>query len=686
MKDQVIRHSLSMAVIGTLVWSMTGCMTSASSRYFGTTTPPSENMLRYVSGGEPESLDPAVSNSQPDARIYMSMYDALIEYEPKTMEAIPSVAKSWEIGEEGTEYIFHLRDNAKFSNGSRITAHDFVFTMRRGFSPELASRNASLGYYIKYSEAYNAGRMFVKCGDKFLLKGGGTSDPAQPVDVHSFLDAPERLTVAGDEAGRAKAFEADKKMKDAAAGCEFVPVKAEDIGVQAIDDHTVRIKLYQPAPYFLGLLGHQFFRIVSKDVVEKFGTRWSRPENIVTSGSFKLLEHRPYDRLVVVKDPNNWDAANVHLDRIEFYPLDEQATMLNLYKSGALDATYNHTVPSSWNETIRQYKSEYQLHAENASEFYVISVKKPPMDKIKVRQAFSLAIDRASLALFKKTYKPLVYIIPFGIYPKYEEAREKVWDEELKKQGSSLAEWKAREFDAEKARKLMTEAGYPVQKSGSGWSCPTFPVENVSITYNTNDNNKATAEFMQAQWRQNLGITIPLKNMEFKTFLPMLNKVEYSGFGRRGWIGDYMDPFTFLYLYYSEGNESATGWWDPKVDAVLDEANKTVDEQKRYEMLAKAELMVAQAELTIPLAVPGTSFMKKPYVKGMYPNPGVLHPWKFVYIERDPEKWDQDANEIMKISDPQVDREVKNLMATQEEFKAKHSAQAPAKTLESIHN
>jgi hypothetical protein len=105
----------------------------------------------------------------------------------------------------------------------------------------------------------------------------------------------------------------------------------------------------------------------------------------------------------------------------------------------------------------------------------------------------------------------------------------------------------------------------------------------------------------------------------------------------------------------------------------MDEANKTVDEQKRYEMLAKAELMVAQAELTIPLAVPGTSFMKKPYVKGLYPNPGVLHPWKFVYIERDPAKWDQDADEIMKISDPQVDQQVKALMASQEEFKAKQS-------------
>ncbi|HKX84326.1 MAG TPA: ABC transporter substrate-binding protein, partial [Pyrinomonadaceae bacterium] len=288
---------------------------------------------------------------------------------------------------------------------------------------------------------------------------------------------------------------------------------------------------------------------------------------------------------------------------------------------------------------------------------------------LKVRDAFSLAIDRNAFFKFKKTTKPLVDIIPFGIFPKYEAAREKVYAELLKKQGSSLDEWKARVFDAEKARRLMTEAGYPVQKSGSGWSCPTFPVESVNITYNTSESNKATAEFVQAQWKQNLGITIPLKNMEFKTYLPMINKVEYDGFGRRGWVGDYMDPFTFLYLYYSEGNESATGWWDPKFDKLIDEANSTIDEQKRLEKMAEAEFLVAQQHITLPLGVPGTSWMKKPYVKGLYPNPGTLHPWKFVYIERDPAKWDQNADDILKISDPQVDAQVAALNESQLAFK-----------------
>jgi oligopeptide transport system substrate-binding protein len=211
------------------------------------------------------------------------------------MDPIPALAESWEVKEGGTEYIFHLRKNGKFSNGDPITANDFVYTIRRGFKPELASRNASLGYYIKYSEAYNSNFSFVKGADgKFLLKKDYVDVVAGPPDVapspgdgafHKYIDEPERLTIPSAEKERTKLLDSDAKLKAAVQGKELVPVKAEDIGVEAIDDYTLRIKLYQPAPYFLGLLGHQFFRVVDPKIVEKFGDRWSRPENIRTTRS-----------------------------------------------------------------------------------------------------------------------------------------------------------------------------------------------------------------------------------------------------------------------------------------------------------------------------------------------------------------------------------------------------------------
>jgi len=657
-----------------------GCTTEVTTRYFGLTSPPKDNIMRYVTGGEPESLDPPVSNSQPDSRIYIALFDGLVEYDPKTMEPIPALAENWDISKDGTEYLFHLRKNGRFSNGDPITANDFVYTLRRGFSPELASRNAYLGYYIKYSEAYTSGMSFVKGADgQFLLKRdfaeNGATVPISEHDTlggdsefHRFLDSPERLYVPSDEKARNKMLDANPKLKAAIAGKELVPVKPEDIGVEAVDDYTLRIKLYQPAPYFLGVLCHQFFRVIPPKVVEQYGMDWSRAEHIVTSGAFKVAEHRPYDVLRVDRNPYYWDAANVHLDGIEFYPLDESTTMMNLYKAGRVDALYNHTVPAAWWEIIRQYKDEYLLQPEVATEFYVINVKRPPMDKVKVRQAFALAVDRDALALFRKTIKPLVDMTPEGIFPKYEEARKKVYTEELAKIGSTLEKWKARKFDGDEARKLMTEAGFPVVKSGDGWSCPSFPIDQVQITYNTAESNKAVAEFVQAQWKQNLGITITLQNMEFRTFLPLMNKVEYNGFARRGWVGDYMDPYTFLSLYYSQGNEGGTGWWDPKFDKMLDDANNTTDEMERYEKLARAEFYISQQQIIIPLATNGTSWMKKPYVKGMYPNPGTQTPWKFVYIEQDPAKWDSDVENIMETKDPIVEKQLADLKKSQEDY------------------
>ena len=687
MKASLITRIGAALALATSAALMAGCMAQASGRYFGRTVPPADNVLRYVSGGEPESLDPPVSNSQPDARIYMALYEGLIEYDPKTMEPVPAIAESWELSHDGTEYLFHLRHNAKFSNGEPITANDFVYSIRRGFSPELASRNASLGYYIKYAEAYNSDKSFVMdANGQFLLEKDFTEpNPNQPAvpehdtlggdsEFHRFIDSPQRLTVPSDEKARNKILDKDPKLKAALQGKQLVPVRAEDIGVEAVDPYTLRVKLYQPAPYFVGLLGHQFFRVVSQKVVEKYGQDWTRPENIVSSGAYKVDVRRPYDVLRVVRNPYYWDAANVHLDAIEFYPLDEATTMMNLYKAGRVDALYNHTVPAAWNDTIKQYKDEYLLFPEIATEFYVINIKRPPMDNLKVRQAFALAIDRNALAEFRKTLKPLVDMTPEGIFPKYEQARQKVYSEELAKQGSSLEEWKARVFNAEKARKLMADAGYPVQKAGAGWSCPTFPVDKVSITYNTAESNKAVAEFVQAQWKQNLGITVSLQNMEFRTFLPKINKVDYDGFARRGWVGDYMDPYTFLYLYYSQANEGATGWWDPKYDKMLDDANNTTDVMSRYEKLARAEFYVSQQQIIIPLGTSGTSWMKKPYVKGMYPNPGSLFPWKFVYIERDPSKWDSNVDNIMKTTDPQVEQQLSELRRSQDEMERSASS------------
>jgi len=175
----------AVALILSLSLISAGCAASAKSQlFFGKTDPPRDNVLRYVSGSEPESLDPAISVGQPEARIYMALYEGLVEYDPRTTAPVPALAERWKVNNDSSELTFYLRHNGRFSNGEGITAGDFVYSIRRGLSPQLASHSAGLAYYIKYAEAYNAGAVFVQdpSSGKFLLAGDfdeGGNRPAQ---------------------------------------------------------------------------------------------------------------------------------------------------------------------------------------------------------------------------------------------------------------------------------------------------------------------------------------------------------------------------------------------------------------------------------------------------------------------------------------------------------------------------
>lgn len=671
---QRFRRFAIFAIIGSM---LAGCSTAGRGKYFGKTVPPADNVLRYVTGTEPETLDPQLPDGQPEARIFMALYEGLVEYGPKDQQPVPAIAKSWEVSPAVDEFVFHLRDNAKWSDGKPITAHDFVFSMRRGFAPETISRTVGLGYFIKYAEAFNSEKVFVRKDGKFLTKSALSGNEPKPspsigpeTEFSKFIHSPDRIILDGDEKKRAKELAGDAKLAALVEGGEFVPVKAEDIGVEAIDDYTVRITLRQSAPFFVGLLAHQFFRFVPRHAIEKYDKEWTRPANIVTGGAYRIKEYRPYDALIVERDPNYWDAANVHLDRIEFYPVEELSTIMNLYKAGSIDAFLNHTVPTSWISEVRQYKDEYMNFPEAATAYYAMNITKPPFDNIKIRQAFLHGLDREALSNFRKITQPLYRKVPQGLFPAYDRASDIVNEQLRSEKSVPQDEWSKRyAFDAEKGRMLLTEAGFSVEKNGDAYSCPSFPVSNIAITYNTNENNKAVAEFIQAQWKQNLGVTIPLKTMEFKTYLPHFKSLQYEGFAQFLWSGDYMDPYTFLGLQYGKDNEGGAGFYDAKYDKMLDDANTELDEAKRYELLARAEAYLMDQLPMIPLTVNATNWMKKPYVKGMYPNPGTLLPWKFVYIERDPAKWDKDVANIMTTPDPQADKQLTGLVSTQKAAK-----------------
>ncbi len=601
-------------VVVSLLLVSAGCSASANNAFFGATNPPRENVLRYVSGSEPESLDPQIPTGQSDYRICMALYEGLAEYDPKTGEPVPALAEAWEVNQDSSQFVFHLRRDGRFSNGDPITARDFVYTIRRGLTPEVGARNASLAYPIEYAEAFNSGGVFVfdpntrtYLLERDFAEAGPTSAPA----------GETRVVLAGSEKKRQKELDANPKLKAAVAGKQFVPVKAEDVGVAAVDDYTLRISLVKPAPFFISMMPHVFFRVLHQKTIEKFGNAWIEAANIVTSGPFKLEAWKHYDRINVVRDPMYWDTANVKLDRIVFYLLQDNTTMMNLYKAGELDATYNHTVPAAWLEVIGPMK-DFMDAPEAAIDYYLFNTTKGPTSDVRVRKALNMSVNKKALADWRHV-KPLTAMTPDGMFPGYPQP-------------------KGDPFDPEKAKHLLADAGY--RDAAGNFDPKKFAASEVEMIANPDANNLSYAEFVQAQWKQNLGATIQIRVMESKTFFAAQAKLDYKGVSRTGWGADYMDPFTFLGLFYTPGGNNGTGWWDPKYAALLDEANRTLDHQKRYELLAQAETLLLEAQPVMPTTAGSTRWLKKPYVKGMYPNPMALHSWKWIYIERDAAKWD----------------------------------------------
>jgi oligopeptide transport system substrate-binding protein len=665
-----IQFRLCVCVIALALFAAACSNTDKNEPFFGKTNPPTNHVLHYVTGSEVESLDPQVGTGQPDTRIYMALYEGLVEYGPKTTLPIPGVAEKWEHNKDWSEFVFHLRHDARWSNGDPITADDFVYSLQRGFSPEFAARAAYLGYYIKYAEAFNEKAVFVRDPnpdpqtgeyiyvlEKDVNSEAGNSETAterapEGEDVsldtkfHQFMHAPSRLILPGDEKDRAKAIDNDPKLKAAVAGKEFVPVEAKDIGVEPVNPYTLRITLSQPAPFFLKLLAHQFFRAVPKKAIEQYGTAWTQPDHIICSGAFKLKEWKPYDRVVVERNPYYWDKTEYwkesptgqKVEQLVYYPVQDSSTVMNLYKAGEIDAFLNHTVPKAWLDMILQ-KKDYMDAPENAIDYFDFNCKKPPMTDPRVRKAFNLAIDKESFVKWRKITKLAPTFVPEGLFPGYPTP-------------------KAELFNPEKARQLLAEAGY--RDSQGNYDPSKFPVAEVEVTYNPDGANGEISEWLQAQWKQNLKLTIPLKSLEFRTFLVSRPKGEYKGIARDGWVGDYMDPYTYLGLFSSGSGDNATQWTDPKYDQLLDEANRISDPQQRYEALAKAEAYLLDQQPFILLDIPKVNWMKKPYVKGMYPNPGTLHAWKFVYIETDPAHWDQstpDMTEEIGLADWQKDQQ-----------------------------
>lgn len=372
----------------------------------------------------------------------------------------------------------------------------------------------------------------------------------------------------------------------------------EALGVEAVDNYTLRIRLKAPTPYLLGLLTHSTTYPVYRPAVEKYGDRFTRPANAVTNGAYTIEEWVVASRIVLEADPRYWDADNVGVQRVEYYPVEDTASELKRYQAGELDWTGTVPIPSL--DKIREHiPDQLHTHPSLSNYYYGLNVTRPPFeDAPGLRRALSLAIDRGII---------VEKITRGGEIPAYGWVPPAVSDYE----GARLdyADWPA-EKRIEEARRLYREAGYSEDR----------PL-NVEIRYNTSEAHKKIASVIANMWKTRLGANVTLINEEWKVFLQNVSEREITEVYRAGWVGDYDDPYTFLELLHSEFGINGAGYDNPRYDALLEKAAHTPGGGERGRLLREAEATLLADHPVIPIFFGTSKALIKPYVKGYAGNP-----------------------------------------------------------------
>ena len=317
-----------------------------------------EKILRWGNGDEPQELDPQVISGSVEHHLARALFEGLVNNAPDGEGVIPGVAESWDVSEDGLVYTFHLRADARWSNGEPVTADDFVRSYRRMLSPRLAAEYAYMLFLLEGAAEYYSGRV-----------------------------------------------------------ADF-----STVGARAPDAHTLVLALRRPAPFFLGALTHYAWFPVPLPVIEKFGpadakgSRWTRPGNIVGNGPFVLVEWRQNQVIKVRRSPAYWDRGTVKLDGIDFLPVTQPDNEERMYRAGQLDITYEFP-PQKIASYRRMPGTPLRLDPYCGVYFYRFNTARKPFDDARVRRALALAIDRERLVNYVTlaSEKPACTIVPPGV-------------------------------------------------------------------------------------------------------------------------------------------------------------------------------------------------------------------------------------------------------------------------------
>lgn len=487
-----------------------------------------EVVLNRGNDTDPATLDIHQVSSVSESNILRDLYEGLVT-EAADGSLLPAVAERWDISPDGRTYTFHLRADAKWSNGDPVTAEDFVFALHRIMDPKTAAPYANILFDILNAEDVAAG----------------------------------------------------KKPADA-------------LGAKAVDPQTLELMLRAPAPYFLQLLTHQTAKPLHRKSIEALGDAFTKPGNLVSNGAYTLASFVPNDRIVLKKNPEFWDAAHVAIDTINWIPFEDRSACIRRFEAGEVQICSD--LPAEQMSYLKDKHAD-ALHIAPYLGVYYLPVKttKEKFADPRVRQAISMAIDRDFLAeeVWQGTMLPAWALVPPGISnfvetpPQFSYAADDQLDRE----------------DA--ARKLLEEAGVTDLA--------------IQLSYNTGENHKNTMAAI-GDMLSNIGVTTTMNEMEGTTYFKYLREGGDYDIARAGWIGDYSDPQSFLFLYESGVPFNYPGWSNAEYDAKMDAAALTEDLPARAKLLAEAEEIFLRDVPAIPVLFYSSRALVSPKLTGWVDN------------------------------------------------------------------
>lgn len=596
-----------------------------------------ENILILGNSNEPKGLDPHRVSGVTESKILRALFEGLIQDHPtEDFGTEGGAAQSWTSNSDKSVWTFKLREDGKWSDGIPLTSEDFQFAYHRILNPDTASPFCEMLYFLKNAKAYNTSQLgYILCG---LDKNFPVSwEEIKAIDFGANDKSQNQLNAVGlDHLSNAelKKIRAEVDTFEWPAGPTLQTKQAildrliayhddgkpdlwskANVGVEATDSHTLLLTLRGPTTFLPQLTKHFTWYPVPKHAILKYGkgemsayfTGWTDPGKLVSNGPFQLKSWIMNQKVEVTRNPQYWDANNVKLDGVRFLPIPNLYTEARMFKDQQLHITGGLAA-----EVIDEFKLKHpeQLRQEPyiGTLFYRCNTQKEnghPLTNPLVREALNLTVKRDKITqLILRGYTPASSITP---------------------PMDSYQPPKGSDYNPERARELMAEAGFP---NGDG-----FPTLKILIA--SRETARTMAEAVQAGFQEDLGINVEIENKEWAAYLTAMREGEYD-LAAGGWIGDYLDPLTFLELWTKGNSNNNTGWSNEQFEKLLVESGNTPDIKKRNALLFQAEQLFIKDNVIIPVAHYSRNYLIHPAVKNYSPLQLDNHPYKQITLEPTP--------------------------------------------------